>query len=88
MLLAHRTLPELLPDPTDPAQLLSALPRLADDPGQARPVPLCGLADASCIPRETVRRKLERLATQGHVRKVRGGWVICPFTGAQPRNAV
>jgi hypothetical protein len=76
--LAHRSLAHLLPDPAGPQQLLSVISRLTDDPGQARPVHLCTLADASGIPRETVRRKLERLAAQGNVRKMRCGWVIWP----------
>lgn len=76
--LAHRSLAHVLTDPADPQQLLAGFSRLTGDPGQARPVHLCTLTEASGIPRETVRRKLERLASQGHVRKVQGGWVICP----------
>ena len=76
--LAHRSLAHLLPDPGDPQQLQAGLSRLDKDPDQARPVPLCTLADASGIPRETVRRKLERLAALGHARRLQGGWAICP----------
>lgn len=84
--LAHRSLAHLLPDPADPQQLLAALSQLTGDPGQARPIHLCTLVDASGIPRETVRRKLERLASQGNVRKMRGGWVICSQSHFQPRD--
>lgn len=84
--LAHRSLAHLLPDPTSPQQLLAGLSRLTGDPGQARPIHLCTLADASGIPRETVRRKLERLGSRGHARKVQGGWVICPQVHALPRD--
>lgn len=82
--LAHLCLAHLLADPADPQQLLAGLSLLAEDPRQACPIPLRTLVDASGIPRETVRRKLERLASQGHVRKERGGWVIHPQAHPQP----
>lgn len=84
--LAHRSLAHLVSDTADPQQLLAALSRLTGNPGQARPVHLCTLVDASGIPRETVRRKLERLASHGNVRRVRGGWVIRPPSHFPPRD--
>lgn len=84
--LAHRCLAHLLSDPTDPRQWLLGLSQLARDPGQARAIHVCTLVDAIGIPRETVRRKLERLAAQGNVRKVPGGWVICPQAQSPPRD--
>lgn len=84
--LAHRCLAHLLPDPTDPRQWLAALSQLAQDPDQARAIHVCTLVDAVGIPRETVRRKLERLAARGNVRKVSGGWVICPQAPSRPRD--
>lgn len=84
--LAHRCLAHLLSDPTDPQQWLAGLSQLARDPGQARAIHVCTLVDAIGIPRETVRRKLERLAAHGNVRRLPGGWVICPQAHSPPRD--
>lgn len=76
--LTYRSLAHLLDDPADPQALTRALARLSREPGSARPVHLHHLVQASGIPRETVRRKLERLAEQGRARRIQGGWLICP----------
>ena len=44
--------------------------------GAMCPVPLHDLVTATAIPRETVRRKLERLAALGHVTRIDRGWVL------------
>jgi hypothetical protein len=41
------------------------------------PTLLRDLAQATGVPRETARRKLEKLSTQGHVRRLGAGWVVC-----------
>lgn len=55
------------------------------DAGQAGPAFLCHLAEAIGIPRETVRRKLEKLAAQGHVQRCGGGWVVTAAASASFR---
>jgi hypothetical protein len=40
------------------------------------PVPLHDLVTATAIPRETIRRKLERLAALGYVARMDRGWVL------------
>ncbi|MDC8773008.1 hypothetical protein [Roseateles albus] len=47
----------------------------ADAGGTPRTLLLHDLVTATAIPRETVRRKLERLAALGHVERVERGWV-------------
>jgi len=42
----------------------------------AQPTLLRDLAQATGVPRETARRKLEKLAAQGHVRRLGVGWVV------------
>lgn len=42
----------------------------------ARPTPLKDLVAATGVPRETARRKLERLASQGKVDRLADGWVV------------
>ncbi len=51
---------------------------------QAHAVPLHDIVTATAIPRETVRRKLERLAALGHVARMDRGWVL----RAAPRASV
>lgn len=79
--LVHRSLGHLLGDLADPQALLRVLSQIALQPGKARAVPLHDLVDASGIPRETVRRKLDRLARQGHARRTPAGWQICANPG-------
>jgi len=50
----------------------AAVPALDPQP----PTLLRDLVQATGVPRETARRKLEKLATQGHVRRLGAGWAI------------
>jgi IclR helix-turn-helix domain len=75
---AHGSVSHLVSPGAEVAVLLDCLGRVAAQPGLARPVMLRDLAAGTGIPRETVRRKLERLATRGHLRREAGGWVIGP----------
>jgi predicted Rossmann fold nucleotide-binding protein DprA/Smf involved in DNA uptake len=73
-LAAHNIGPRLggIPAPTaaDVDALLAA-------PDHLQPASLRDLAQCTGIPRETVRRKLERLAHRGHVRRMGTAWVVC-----------
>ena len=75
---AHGSVAHMIPHGADASALVDCLATVTTQPELARPVMLCDLAAATGIPRETVRRKLERLAVQGHLRRRAGGWVIGP----------
>jgi hypothetical protein len=75
---AHRSVAHLLVRGADASALLDGLGRVVAEPALAQPVTLRELTAATGIPRETARRKLERLAAQGHLRREAGGWVIGP----------
>jgi IclR helix-turn-helix domain len=81
---AHASVAHLLPPGADGPALLDCVARVTSDPDLARPVLLRDLAAATGIPRETVRRKLERLSSQGHLRRQAGGWVIGPERLSSP----
>jgi hypothetical protein len=51
-----------------------------------RPVPLHDLVAATAIPRETIRRKLERLAATGQVCRSGRGWVLSPVPLPAPHG--
>jgi len=75
---AHGSVAYLLAPGADASALLDCLGRVTAQPELARPVTLRDLAAVTGIPRETVRRKLERLSAQGHLRRQAGGLVIGP----------
>lgn len=75
---AHGSVAHLLAHDADASALLESLGRVTAQPALAKPVTLRDLIAVTGIPRETVRRKLERLAAQGHLRREAGGWVVVP----------
>lgn len=75
---AHLNIAQWVDGSSDPSTILSCLGRVADEPQGVRPAHLHELTAATGIPRETVRRKLERLASLGCLRRLEAGWAICP----------
>jgi hypothetical protein len=74
--LAHQNVAHLMPPGSVPTAILSERGRLPDD-SAIKPLKLRDVADITRIPRETVRRKLERLAVNGHAKRLPcGGWVV------------
>ena len=69
-------LAHLMPPGTPPAAVLTRHGRLPDVDGLLRPARLRDVAAVTGIPRETVRRKLAKLAANQSVRRAGGGWVI------------
>lgn len=75
-MLAHLNAAHLLPPGSSPANLLNAEGRVPDPQPQLRPVRIRDLTQITGRPRETIRRKLERLEAQGRVLRVVGGYVL------------
>lgn len=73
--LAHQNIAHLMPPGTVPTAILTERGRLADLSG-IRPLRLRDVAAITGIPRETVRRKLERLAENNYVRRTEAGWIV------------
>lgn len=73
--LAHLNIAHLMPPGTRPSQALTAEGRLPGAQARLRPVRLRDLCQITGRPRETIRRKLERLEAQGRVQRVDGGYV-------------
>lgn len=73
--LAHQNVAHLMPPGTVPTAILTERGRLADISG-IRPLRLRDVAAITGIPRETVRRKLERLAEKNYVRRTEAGWIV------------
>lgn len=73
--LAHQSAAHLLPPGSHPCSVLNERGRV--DHGRARiPLRLRDLAQITRLPRETVRRKLEKLAAAGRVERQTAGWLI------------
>lgn len=73
--LAHQNAAHLLPPGSLPCSVLNERGRV--DLGRARiPLRLRDVAQITRLPRETVRRKLEKLAAAGRVERVPAGWLI------------
>jgi hypothetical protein len=73
--LAHQNVAHLLPPGSHPCSVLNERGRV--DLGRARnPLRLRDVAQITRLPRETVRRKLEKLAAAGRVERVAEGWLI------------
>jgi hypothetical protein len=74
--LAHQNIAHLMPPGSVPTAILSERGRLVDE-AVIRPLKLRDVADITRIPRETVRRKLERLAANGFAKRLPdGGWIV------------
>jgi hypothetical protein len=74
--LAHLNVAHLMPPGTRPSQALDADGRLPEAQAQLRPIRLRDLCQITGRPRETIRRKLERLLAQGRILRVEGGFVL------------
>jgi hypothetical protein len=73
--LAHMNVAHLLTPGVRPSERLGADGRIPDLQPKLRAVRLRDLVQVTGRPRETVRRKLERLLAAGRVRRVEAGWV-------------
>jgi DNA-binding transcriptional regulator YhcF (GntR family) len=74
--LAHQNAAHLMPPGMMPTVQLDASGRLPDAEQRIRPLLLRDLAAITGVPRETARRKLERLAAQGYVERSGRAWVV------------
>jgi hypothetical protein len=75
-MLSHLNAAHLVPPGSRPSKTLNAQGRVPDSQPQLRPVRIRDLTLISGRPRETIRRKLEALVTQGRVQRVEGGYVL------------
>jgi hypothetical protein len=73
--LAHQNVAHLLPPGSFPSDVLDEAGRLQAADG-LRPLRLRDIVQITRIPKETARRKLERLAAQHWIERVDGGWVV------------
>ncbi len=74
--LAHQNVAHLMPPGSLPAAMLDERGRLDDYPKRVRPMLLRDLSAITGIPRETARRKLEKLAGLGFVERVGSAWSV------------
>ena len=74
-ILAHQNVAHLMPPGSMPAAVLTETGNVPDVEVRLRPLLLRDLSQISGIPRETARRKLERLVQQKFVGRVGRGWV-------------
>ncbi len=75
-MLSHLNVAHLLPPGASPSRLLNAEGRVSDAQPNLRPVRIRDLAQITGRPRETIRRKLERMESEGRVLRVVGGYVL------------
>jgi hypothetical protein len=73
---AHLNAAHLMPPGSSPTSVLGADGRVPDAQPQLRPVRIRDLAQITGRPRETIRRKLERLEAQGRLLRRADGYVI------------
>jgi hypothetical protein len=73
---AHLNVAHLMPPGSSPTSVLGANGRVPDAQPKLRPVRLRDLAQITGRPRETIRRKLERLEAQGRLLRCTDGYVI------------
>mgnify|MGYP001039924805 FL=1 len=74
--LAHQNVAHLMPPGSLPTAILTEKGRLAGAAEGMRPLRLRDIAQITGIPRETARRKLERLAAERYVERRPDGWVV------------
>jgi hypothetical protein len=74
--LAHQNVAHLMPPGSLPTAILNEKGRLAGGADRLRALRLRDIAQITGIPRETARRKLERLAAARHVQRTKDGWVV------------
>ena len=73
---AHLNVAHLMPPGSSPTSVLGADGRCPTRKPQLRPVRLRDLVQITGRPRETIRRKLERLESQGRLLRGADGYVI------------
>jgi hypothetical protein len=74
-MLAHLNIVHLVPPGSSPLTTLDQMGRVPDAQTKLRPVRVRDLAQITGRPRETIRRKLERLRSAGRVQRLPDGWV-------------
>jgi hypothetical protein len=74
--LAHQNVAHLMPPGSVPNAVLNDIGHIEGVADRLRPMLLRDLAAITGIPRETVRRKLARLVTQGYVERDGRAWVV------------
>lgn len=74
-MLAHLNIVHLLPPGSSPRTALDDHGRVPDSQPRLRPVRVRDLAQITGRPRETIRRKLERMRASGRVLRLPNGWV-------------
>jgi hypothetical protein len=75
-LLSHLNVAHLMPPGSSLDVVLNNSGRLKNPTNAFRPMRLRDLEQVSRLPRETVRRKLNKLKELGYVVQVEGGWVL------------
>jgi hypothetical protein len=75
-MLAHLNVAHIMPPGTRPSDRLGADGRVPDAQLQLRPVRLRDLEQIMGRPRETIRRRLDRLVKAGRIRRVVDGYVL------------
>ena len=75
-ILAHQNVAHLMPPGSMPTAVLTEYGEVPDAEIRLRPLLLRDLSAIAGVPRETARRKLERLAVQGYVERSGRGWVV------------
>lgn len=74
--LSHLNVAHLIPPGSRPSTALSRDGRVSDVQSKLRPVRLRDLVQITGRPRETIRRKLDKLQTEGRIVRVVDGWVL------------
>lgn len=74
--LAHQNAAHLMPPGALPTAVLNEKGRVGDYQARLRPMLLRDIAAITGIPRETARRKLEKLASRGFVERVGSAWIV------------
>lgn len=86
--LSHLNVAHLLLPGARPSGLLDRDGRVPDAQPRLRPVRIRDLAQITGRPRETIRRKIERLMAQGRVVRVAGGYVLAVESVDEPMRAL
>lgn len=74
--LSHLNVAHLVPPGSTPSKTLSPQGSVPDSQSKLRPVRLRDLVQITGRPRETIRRKLDKLQAEGRILRVVDGWVL------------
>lgn len=85
-MMAHLNVAHLMPPGSSPSSVLDATGHVPDSQPQLKPVRVRDLTQITGRPRETIRRKLERLEQQGRVLRVANGYVLNSASVDQPMH--